>query len=327
MNSVKSPCETRNKEKEIVRYHQLIEQTPNPIFVVDRKGIIRFWNAACEEKFEYSKREVLGKNVHDVFTIDFGEIIKRALNGEVLSDLELEFKKGLHMISRVFPIRSETGKIIECAIDSIDITERKKMKDILKESEEKFRLMAEYSLVGIYLIQDWKFKYVNSKLAEIFGYEVDELIEKKGPEDLVHPDDWHIVRDNLRRRIKGEIKAVNYSFRCIRKDGEVIYVEVFGSRMDYKGKPAIFGMLIDVTDRIKAIRKLEENLEQFDHLADELRNPVAIITGYLELKREIEAEEILKKISTQVKKIRGILDELRKHERMTHKIRREFTRA
>jgi PAS domain S-box-containing protein len=276
-------------------------------------------------KFKYPKQEVLEKNIREVFPqIDFGEIIERVFSGEVLGDLELKFKEGLHTISRAFPIKGEIGEIIECAIDSVDITERKKMEDILKESEEKFRMMADYSLVGVYLIQDWKFKYVNSKLAEVFGYRVDELIERMGPKDLVYPDDWHIVESNLRKRIEGKVKAVNYSFRCTRRDGEIIYVEVFGSRIDYKGKPAVLGMLIDITDRVKAIRKLEENLEQFDHLADELRNPLAIIMGYLELKKEIEPEKIFEKISIQAKRIEDILDRLRGHERMTYKIEEEI---
>ena len=51
-----------------------------------------------------------------------------------------------------------------------DVTDRKKMERELREAEAKFRTISERSLVGIYIIQDGKFAYVNPKFAEIFGY-------------------------------------------------------------------------------------------------------------------------------------------------------------
>lgn len=133
----------------------------------------------------------------------------------------------------------EKGKIIG----------HRRTEEALKESEVKFRDLTEKSLVGIYLIQDGVFKYVNPKLAEILGYAVKELIEKKGPKDLALPEDWPIIEENIRKRISGEIESTNYQFRCITKNKEVIYVEVYGSRTMYEGRPAVIGTLLDITER------------------------------------------------------------------------------
>jgi len=174
-----------------------------------------------------------------------------------------------------------------------EIEKRKKAERLIRESEAKFRNLVTKSLAGVYLIQDGLFKYVNPKLAEIFGYKVEELIDKKGPKDLTLLEDRHIVESNLRRRISGEIDSIQYSFRGLRKDGEVIYIEVYGSRTEYRGRPAVIGTLLDITDRIRAekeIKKRMEELESFYRMAvdRELRMK--------EMKEEIERlkEEVAK---------------------------------
>jgi PAS domain S-box-containing protein len=119
----------------------------------------------------------------------------------------------------------------------------------LKESEEIFKKLTEKSLVGVYLIQDGLFKYINPKLAEIFEYEIDEIIEKLGPKDLTFPADRKTVLENISKRITGEIESLNYEFKGITKRGRVINVEVYGSGMIYNGKPALIGTLLDVTKK------------------------------------------------------------------------------
>jgi PAS domain S-box-containing protein len=146
-----------------------------------------------------------------------------------------------------------------------EIEKRKKAERLIRESEAKFRNLVTKSLAGVYLIQDGVFKYCNPKLAEIFGYKVEELIDKKGPKDLSHPDDWHIVERNLKRRLSGEIDSIHYSFRGITKDKRIINVEVYGSKTEYKGRPAIIGTLLDITDRIRAERGIKERMEELEN--------------------------------------------------------------
>jgi len=126
-----------------------------------------------------------------------------------------------------------------------------------QRSEDIFKSLVENSLVGVYLIQDGVFKYVNPKLAELFGYSQDELIEKKGPRNLTYPDDWPIVKENLRKRFEGEVEAINYTFRGQKKGGEVFDVEVFGTRVMYKERPAVVGTLMDITERKLHLEELQ----------------------------------------------------------------------
>jgi PAS domain S-box-containing protein len=139
-------------------------------------------------------------------------------------------------------------------------TEPRQTERALRESENKFRDLAEKSLVGIYLIQDDVFKYINPKFAEIFGYTIDILTKtkRKVPKDLVSPEDWSLVQENIRKRIAGETESIHFEFRGVTRKKEVIHVEVYGSRTIYKGRPALIGTLLDITARKRA----EELLKQ-----------------------------------------------------------------
>jgi len=135
----------------------------------------------------------------------------------------------------------------------------------LRENEEKFEKIAEKSLVGIYLIKDGIFQYLNPQMAEIFGYSLEELLNM-GPKNLVVPEDWPIVRENIRRRVENEIELANYEFRCVKKDGTVIHVQALGSRTLYEGGPAVIGSLIDITDRKLAEERTERQLRRLASL-------------------------------------------------------------
>ncbi|MBM4274600.1 MAG: PAS domain S-box protein [Deltaproteobacteria bacterium] len=141
-----------------------------------------------------------------------------------------------------------------------DISGRKEMLQALAENEARFRTVIESSLAGVYLIQDDRFLYVNPRLAQIFGYRPEDLVGRLGPEDLTCPEDRATVAENIRRRLSGELDSVHYALRGLRQDGGMIDVEVLGRRVDFLGRPAIIGTLMDITQR----RQAEEQLRRRD---------------------------------------------------------------
>jgi PAS domain S-box-containing protein len=128
----------------------------------------------------------------------------------------------------------------------------------LQASETMFRALAEHALAGVYLIrEDHRFAYVNPRMAEFFGYSVEEILKDKSVEDLVLAEDRDLVIGNLNRRLSGEVPSLNYTFRGVRKDGSVFDVEVFGNRTVFDGRPAVVGTLLDVSERAGARRRIE----------------------------------------------------------------------
>ena len=166
----------------------------------------------------------------------------------------------------------------------------------LAGSEALFRTLAEKALVGVYIIQDGRFRYVNPALAEIFGYEPQEIIERMGPQDLTAPEDRPKVLGRIRQRLQGEIEVAHYQLRGLRKDGTRIHCEVLGRRADYNGRPAIVGTLLDVTERkaaVEALQRSEERLRTYFEQASDwiftldasgkinsVNNKVCEMTGY-----------------------------------------------
>ncbi len=125
-----------------------------------------------------------------------------------------------------------------------------------REKEKLFQVLSDSAITGVYLIQDGVFKYVNRSLADMFGYEPGELIGKLGNLELTHPEDRGMVKEYNRRRLSGEISSIRFEFRGLRKDGTSFYCEAHGTAIDYQGRKAIMGTLIDITRRIELIQEL-----------------------------------------------------------------------
>ncbi|MBC7364119.1 MAG: PAS domain S-box protein [Candidatus Aminicenantes bacterium] len=125
-----------------------------------------------------------------------------------------------------------------------------------RETEEMFRTLSESSIVGVYLIQDGVFKYVNQALADMFGYKPEELIGRLGILELTHPDDREMVREYNRKRLSGEVKFLRFEFCGLRKDGSFFYAEAHGSTVDYQGKKAIVGTVIDISERVYLLQEV-----------------------------------------------------------------------
>ena len=122
--------------------------------------------------------------------------------------------------------------------------------------EPEFRHLVERLPLGTYLIQDGRYRYANPKLAEILGYTQPELVGADVA-TLVVDGDRPTVLGRIREELSGE--APNpYTFRAIRKDGELIDVEVHETVTEIDGKAALIGSLLDVTDRKRAEAQVAE---------------------------------------------------------------------
>jgi PAS domain S-box-containing protein len=144
-----------------------------------------------------------------------------------------------------------------------EIAEHERVATELRESEERFRVLSDSSLAGIYLIQEDRFGYVNPALARMFGYAVEEVVDRLPLMDLVHPDDRELVSGDIRGRLEGEAEGIRYEFRGLRKDGSAFPVEVHGRRIQHRGKTAVIGMLVDNTERERAEAELRASEERF----------------------------------------------------------------
>ncbi len=137
-----------------------------------------------------------------------------------------------------------------------NINERKQIELMLKESEERYRILTEQSPVGVYLIQEGLFRYVNKTFAEIHGYEPEEIINKLSPRDLTIVDEGTSI-EKIVKEMWDDRGGMRLDIIACRKDGTVRRGEIHGSRVIYNGKPAVLGTMLDVTEK----RQMEERLK------------------------------------------------------------------
>ncbi|MBV7509405.1 diguanylate cyclase [Bacillus sp. sid0103] len=131
-----------------------------------------------------------------------------------------------------------------------EITEQKKAQKNLMEAEAKYRSLVENSLVGVYIFQNEKLVYVNPRICEMTSYNEKELLSLNLAQ-IIYSEDLPIITENIIKLISNEVSTITDQYRVIRKDKRVITLEIYGSSIDYDGKTAIIGTVIDVTERIK----------------------------------------------------------------------------
>ncbi|MDH3258692.1 MAG: PAS domain S-box protein, partial [Deltaproteobacteria bacterium] len=206
----------------------LIDAIPDLIFSLKIDGTFTDYKSSKPVDLQTVYGNPIGKSVFGVLPRDaalqFMHCIARALSS---GDVQIaEFQLPANGILRDYEARFVTGKEDEVIAIVREITEQKRAIEGLVAAEEKFRKLVEQSLVGIYIIQDGKFPYVNPTLAEICGYTQEEMISSKSVVDLAADDDRGMVLENLRKRIDGEAQSMRYGFRIKRSDGELRDVEV-----------------------------------------------------------------------------------------------------
>ncbi|WAC04148.1 MAG: PAS domain S-box protein [Methanoregula sp.] len=169
------------------------------------------------------------------------------------------------------PITDENGNVIGLTLFLTDITNRKRIEEALRESEEKFRGVAERSSDIIMLTDDkGRTTYIAPSVEKILGYNPDEVIGKT-PGDLVHPDDLGSVYELVRKNMEGNDNSELLVIRIRKKDGSYAIMELFGSPII---KDGIFsGMQVigrDITERKKAEEELRHQAEVIDQAHDSI---------------------------------------------------------
>ncbi|MCK4285748.1 MAG: PAS domain S-box protein, partial [Candidatus Lokiarchaeota archaeon] len=313
--------EQKIKESEI-QFRDLYEEAPTAYLSIGHdKSLIRC-NSAAEKLLGYTKEELLKMKVFDLYAdtengIGAAKItFKKFLKGESIKDVELQMKNKdgnpVWISLYVRPIFDQEGNVIESRSMILDITERRKAEEALKESEEKFRTITEQSFLGIAIQQDNIIKYVNNQLAQTFGYTVEEIMnwEVGGFLNVIHLEDREMVAKQARKKQLGESDSIDqYQFRGIKKNGDIIWLEIYSKSINYNGKQANFVMIHDITTGKIFKQKSLESEEKFRNIFETIPDLFFLVSGdttILDYKGNLEElylppEEFLgKKLSTLI---------------------------
>jgi two-component system, NtrC family, sensor kinase len=330
--------ERRLRESEEL-YRSISEKSFAGIYIV-QDGLFRFANATASSYSGYKPEDIVGKPSNELV---YGE--DREMQNRNAKDM----LKGIRKEPYEFRIVSRDGQlrwIIEMVSaityggrqavlgNCMDITPQQTAEMMMRESEERYRLLTEMSFAGVYVVQDKVFKFINSTAAAYAGFTSGELEGKPSQTMLVHPDDRQTYKHQAAQMIRG-IRKEPLEFRIVKKDGQICWIMETLAPITYEGHPALLGNSMDITAQkqaeetlVSTMKRLEKAYEDIASIqanvmqqqkmasvgqlsagiAHEINNPIGFIAGNLGVletyARNLEAiigiqEDVIRKTSPQ----------------------------
>jgi PAS domain S-box-containing protein len=229
------------------------------------------------------REKAIGKRVTEIFPgIENDPADWIGKYGKVaLERLHLSFENYSEPLKKWYLVNAYSPKKGYFVTIFIDISERKKTDEKLRESEEKFRMLSEQSLMAVLIIQDDVAKYANEAYSKIIEYPIDEILTWEANKifQTVHPEDRKLVKEQARKKQIGIENGVitHYTYRIISRTGKVKWVENYSKTLQYGDKSADFITLIDITETIIAERAKQESENRYQNLVETMNEGLAII--------------------------------------------------
>ena len=269
------------------RFQSLVEMLPQSIWECDDRGNVTFVNKRTFEMYGYDYEDVeKGMTIWQTIHPDdrervLGDFIRASKEEPSEFPAFHEFMS-IRKDGSTFPLITyhvpivHDNKITGMRGIGIDISDRKRAEEALRESEEKYRKLVEISPDAIIMYQDGKFIFENPAAFTLLGASNRNEITCKGIPDFVHPDFVETVRKNIKNSLDGKkTLPTEIPVRCL--DGREIIVEGRGIRTTLNGKPAVQVSLKDITERKRAEDALRESEEKYRMLVNRANDAICVL--------------------------------------------------
>lgn len=252
-------------EKE--RYSAIVNAYDGMLYICSSDFEIEYMNQKLIERTGYDGTGMKCYEVlHGLNEICDWCVNERIINGETVKwEIQSPKDNRWYKVSNS-PIFKPDGTISKQAMIE-DITDSKLAEIALSESENQFRMLSENSPMAVFIYQGDKFRYVNPSLVRLTKYTVEELLSMNFY-DLVHPDFKELVMSRGLQRQKGIDLLRRYEFKITDKEKNEVWVDFYGTFIEFEGKGAALGTAYDITERKLTEIALSESKERFSSLID-----------------------------------------------------------
>lgn len=272
--------EERKRIEEI--FLDLFNATEEVALLMEREGMILVANENAARLYGIPVEELPGRSIYDMIPADRVESSQEKVRTVVKTRRPVRFEGKLGekvFENSLYPVLNDGNPVERIAIYIRDITEKKRLQAVLRQTEEKYRNIYENAMEGIFQIdRDGRFISANPALARMHGYDSpEELMRtlKHIKSAYVHPDD----HGRLVHLLFNHGAAQNNVAQMYRKDGSIRWISVNVRLVrDPEGKASYYeGTMMDITERKFAEEGLAESEERYRTAIEHSNDPIAII--------------------------------------------------
>lgn len=281
--------EKKAGEEQQQRLALIVQTSDDGIISKSIDGIITSWNEGAQRIFQYLPEEIIGKSIKTLIPperlAEEDEIIRRLKKGERIAHFHSKrvdkFGRIIDVSLAISPLRDNNGNVIGASKIVRDITREKQAEGLIRESEQRFRLLADSMPQFVWTATPaGEINYYNKTVCDYTGLSVSMLIEK-GWAQMVHPDERE---DNTRQWLQAIQTGIPYrvEHRIRSKNGD--YRWYLSTALPQKDENGVIHIWVGTSADIDDIKKHDQQKDDFIKMAShELKTPVTTIKGYVQL--------------------------------------------
>lgn len=267
----------------------VIDCSPVALFAIDLDSNVLLWNTSAENIFGWSSQEVIGRPLPVVPSDkreEYDEIRMKVKAGATVRNVEIirQKKSGERFPASLSTahLHGKGGELVGIMAAVEDITLRKRVESLLRESEERYRLFVETSPYAIGVHQDGKVVFSNPAAMRLLKASSYEDLLGLPTQKLIHPEGWEVARSRIERMLAGEQGLYPVEETYVRLDGSVVPVEVTAAPFTFDGHPAVQVIVQDITERKHAEQKIRQLNADLERRVEERTAQITIANQSLE---------------------------------------------
>lgn len=255
---------------------RVFERITDAFVALDTNWIYTYVNKKAADHFGRKPEELIGKHIWKEFPEGIGQPFYHAYHRALAEQQYIYLEEYYPPFRRWFENHiypSPNGLTIFFR----DVTDKKQAEAAILESEEKYRYLFNHNpaLIFIWDLQDFRILEVNDLAVSTYGYGREELLNMSVLQ-LRPEEDWPRIREFARKFLQSGDQSVRKSWRHLKKNGDVLYMDIASHRIEYKNRAAILSLAKDITEQVNAEAEIARSEARFRDSMDKMLEGVQI---------------------------------------------------